>query len=129
MYDETDFFETVFSWFKLSEKNYDRFDVNMCKQELSRMLTVNEEEITEIMENKAEEQYFNELDDAKEEARDEAYDDCKEEFSDAIRKYVDKKVDILMKDKENAEEFTLWDKIQAKLDEILDYADRHVDSY
>ena len=129
MYDETDFFETVFAYFKLKEKDYDRYDVIMCKQELARMLAVNEEEVTEVVENEAEEQYFDELDDAKEEAREEAYDDCKEEFSEAIKKYVDKKVDVLMKDKETAEEFALWDKIQKKLDEILDYADRHVDSY
>ena len=129
MYDETDFFETVFAYFKLKEKDYDRYDVIMCKQELARMLAVNEEDVTEIVENEAEEQYFDELDDAKEEAREEAYDNCKEEFSDAIKGYVDKMANKAAENDSDEVTTSFWATLREKLDEILDYADRHVDSY
>lgn len=127
MYDETDFFETVFSWFRLKEKDYDRYDVVMCKRELARMLAVNEEEIKEVVENEAEEQYFDELDDAKEEAREEAYDDCKEEFIDAARDYVGKKAKKAAEEDNDEVTTSFWATLEEKIDEILDYADGRVD--
>lgn len=129
MYYETDFLETVFAYFKLKEKDYDRYDVIMCKQELARMLAVNEEEVTKVVENEDEEQYFDELDDAKEEAREKAYDDCKEEFSDAIKGYVDKMAKKAVENDSDEGITSFWATLREKLDEILDYADRHVNSY
>ena len=129
MYDETDFFETVFAYFKLKEKDYDRYDVIMCKQELARMLAVNEEGITEVVENEAEEQYFDELDDAKEEAREEAYDDCKEDYREYIEKQIQKQVEKFDTDEDYIEDYNFWIRAQEELEKILDRADNHVDSY
>lgn len=129
MYDETDFFETVFSWFSLKEKDYDRYDVIMCKQELARMLAVNEEETNELIEVQVEAEYDDELEDAKEEAREEAYDDCKEEFIDAVRDYVGKKAKKAAEEDNDKVTTSFWATLEEKIDEILDYADRRVDPY
>ena len=130
MYDETDFFETVFSWFRLKEKDYDRYDVIMCKQELARMLAVNEDKTTELIETQAEAQYDDELDDAKEEAREEAYDDCKEDYREFIERKIQKQVDKFSDNDENyIEDYNFWARAQEELKLILDKADSHIDPY
>ena len=128
-YDEQDFFTTVFSWFKLKESDYDRFDVNMCNQELARMLSINEEKTTEDVENAAEVQYLDELDDAKEEAREEAFGDCKKDYREFIEKKIQKQVDKFDGDENYTEDYNFWARVQEELETILNKADNCVDPY
>lgn len=122
---EDDLIENLLRDLKIDIRNFDKFDLFYTKMHIIDEFKNWEKK----MEDKIEEEMYCDIEDEKDEAREKAYDDCKEEFSDAIKGYVDKMAKKAVENDSDEVTTSFWVTLQEKIDEILDYADRHVDPY